>query len=165
MRCVPVIVPAWRRLYNLRAAHYTPSTVLGTAGIEASAANVEPAPDASFNGLMFEVDAAQLAALNARERCYRRVDVEVLDFVTHRPLGTAFTYSCPTDSTLLTRDPARLLPHWRDIALARTGAYQLSEAFGASWDETSFLADGDTPVLARYRDYVAQMVIDAPTLT
>ena len=82
MRCLSVTVPGWRRLYNLRAAHYTPSCVLGTPGVEASAANVEPAPGCAFNGLMFEVNAAQLASLDARERCYRRIEVEMFDFLT-----------------------------------------------------------------------------------
>jgi len=165
MRCLSVTVPGWRRLYNLRAAHYTPSCVLGTPGVEASAANVEPAPGCAFNGLMFEVNAAQLASLDARERCYRRIEVEMFDFSTERSLGVGFTYTGAADRASLVRDSSCLLPHWRDIALARTGAYQVDNTFGAFWDATSFLADGVTPVLERYRDHLAQMAVDASTLT
>ena len=164
MHYLPVVVPDWRRLYNLRATHYTPSCALGVENLEAAAANVEPAPGCRFNGLMFEADADQLESLDSRERYYRRVEVEVLDFSTQVRLGSGFTYMCPTDSAVLHRNPAALLPHWRDIVLARTGAYQVSEMFGQCWDGTSFLADGSTPVIDRYRDLLDRMATDAPHL-
>jgi hypothetical protein len=47
------------------------------------------------------------------------------------------------------------MPLWRDVVWGRTGAYQLSEAFGAFFDETTFLGDGTTRVLDVYRDLLA----------
>lgn len=79
---VPVRVPGYRRLFNLRPDHYEPSFRLSTEPIEAAAMNVEPDDSAAFNGVGFPVTAEELIALDRRERYYRRVCRTIRHFET-----------------------------------------------------------------------------------
>jgi len=149
-RFVPVVVQGYRRLFNLRPDHYEPSCVLGVAGVEAAAANVEPAVGERFNALAFPVSADELAQLDARERYYERVETAVATFGDERPFGAAFVYVSRPDARWIERDPMKLLPLWRDIELARGGAYGVGADFGAAYDRTTYLADGETLLAQRY---------------
>lgn len=159
----PVIVPGFRRLFNLRPDHYEPSYKLTDSGIEAAAMNIEPAADehqtgkaeappaeVRFNGLAFTVDEGEFEALDQRERYYERVEVDIIDFESRQALGRAYAYSSKPDARWIERDPAKLLPLWRDIAWARRGAYRFGEAFGQMYDQTTFLADGSTLMVDHY---------------
>ena len=150
----PVRVAGYRRLFNLRPDHYEPSFRLSTEPIEAAAMNVEPADDAEFNGLAFEVTADELAALDQRERFYRRVACTVEHFATGEIVGEGHFYSSDLDARWIERDPAKLLPLWRDIDYARRGAYSISQAFGRTYDRTTFLADGTTLMVDHYADHL-----------
>ena len=55
------------------------------------------------------------------------------------------------------RDIEKLMPLWRDIVWARTGAYRIGETFGRCYDETTYLADGRTLVIDRYRDVIEEV--------
>jgi hypothetical protein len=57
--------------------------------------------------------------------------------------------------TGIERDPAALLPLWRDVQWARAGAYQISPRFGTYCDRTTYLGDGATLVTARYQGHLA----------
>lgn len=149
---VPVRVPGYRRLFNLRPTHYEPSAKLDASGIEAAAMNLEPADEAEFNGLAFPVDEEELSRLDERERYYTRRSVPLLHFDTGEELGTGFAYVSAPDAPWIERDVRRLMPLWRDIVWARDGAYRISVAFGEAFDSSTFLADGRTLVVDAYRE-------------
>jgi hypothetical protein len=147
----PVIVPDFMRLFNLRPDHYEPSHRLVESPLEAAAANVRPAAGHAFNGLAFPVLKDEVPALDARERFYERIRVSILSFPDAKPMGLAFVYSAADDSPWIPGGDSGLLPRWKDIELAREGAYSVSAAFGRMYDETTYLADGRTLVVSRYR--------------
>jgi hypothetical protein len=151
-----VAVPGFRRLFNLRPDHYTPSACLAADGRECAAMNVEPAPRAWFNGVAFEVEDAELAALDLRERYYRRLEAPLVDFASREPLGTGFVYSAEPTARWIERSPDKLLPLWRDVLWARAGAYGLDPEFGRAFDRTTYLADGAVLMVERYRDALAR---------
>ncbi len=148
----PVTVHGYRRLFNLRPTHYEPSFRLSDRAIEAGASNIEPAADATFNAIAFEVSADELAQLDVRERYYARVRVPMRHFASDEPAGEAFVYASQPDAAWIVRDPDALLPRWTDVVWARTGAYRISEAFGQAFDASTYLADGHTLLVDRYRD-------------
>jgi len=158
----PVVVPGFRRLYNLRPEHYQPSLRLSQAPVEVAAANVQPAPGSCFNGLAFRVSSAELPVLDDRERYYARIQVPVLSFPDERPVGDAFVYSAGEGSPWVVGCDADLLPRWEDLLLARGGAYRLSHAFGVLFDQTSFLADGRTRVMDRYAPHLPPPMEGSP---
>lgn len=160
---VPVRVTGYRRLFNLRPTHYEPSSKLTDGGIEAGAMNLEPAEGVEFNGLAFLVTREELAALDERERYYRRREVPLLEFESGESLGTGFTYVSEPDESWIERDPARLMPLWRDVVWARAGAYRISDRFGRFFDATTYLADGETLVVDVYRE-VLDDTDDVPML-
>ena len=155
---VPVIVRGYRRLYNFAPPHYRPAFRITENPIELSAANVEPAKGAFFNGLAFEAAGEELAALDHREGIYDRVHALLERFESGEPMGTCWIYVGAPDSEFVCRDPGRLLPHWRDLAYARAGAYRIGEAFGKAFDETTFMADGKTPIVESYRDHLLELL-------
>lgn len=152
---VPVQVRGFRRLFNLRPDHYTASNLWGRPGLENGAMNVEPAEDESFNGLAFRVSPEELEKLDQRERYYDRLEAEVYDFATETPLGPGQVYSSRPDARWIERDPGKLLPLWRDVAWARSGAYAISRRFGETFDRTTYLADGESLVVDRYREHLS----------
>ena len=149
---MPVVVHGYRRLCNLRPTHYQPSLRLSPEPLEAGALNVEPADGASFNGVAFRVTADELAALDERERYYLRRTAPVYAFGTNELLGEAAFYGSDPDAEWIERDPAKLLPRWEDVIWTRAGAYAISRDFGRYLDATTFLADGCTLLIDRYRD-------------
>jgi hypothetical protein len=148
----PVIVPDYMRLFNLRPDQYQPSHRLVEGPMEAAAANVRPSAGHSFNGLAFPVLEGELSRLDDRERFYERVRVRILSFPEGKPLGFAFVYSAADASPWVPGKESGLLPRWRDIELAREGAYSVNSAFGRMYDQTTYLADGRTLVVSRYHD-------------
>ncbi len=149
---VPVLVRGYRRLFNLRPTHYDTSHKLHREPIENAAMNVEPADAASFNGLGFAVTREELEALDEREHYYGRTSIPIHHFETGELVGEGHFYVAEPDADWIERDPAKLMPLWRDIVWARTGAYGVSEAFGRCYDETTYLADGRSLMVDRYRD-------------
>jgi len=153
-RVLPVLVRGYRRLFNLRPTHYTTSFKLSREPIENAAMNVEPAPGESFNGLAFEATPEELHALDQRERYYRRRAAPVYHFDSGELLGEGHFYVSEPNASWIFRDVEKLMPLWRDVVWARTGAYRLGEAFGRCYDDTTYLADGRTLVIDRYRDVI-----------
>jgi len=149
-RIVPVVVSGYRRLFNLRPTHYESSAKFSDAGIEDAAMNVERADGAQFNALAFSVTAQELADLDERERYYSRESSELIEFGTGASLGEGHFYV--GDDPYLESDPEKLMPLWRDIVWARSGAYRVGEEFGAMYDATTYLADGRTLMIDVYRD-------------
>jgi hypothetical protein len=154
---VPVIVPGFRRLFNLRPEHYRSTAKLSTGGIECAALNVEPDPGCYLNAVAFEVSDEELEALDKRERNYSRITVQMLSFDDGQAFGQGDIYSAPLDSPFLIRDLSRLLPSWRDVVWARLGACQLGEKFGEDFDRTTYLGDGSTRMIDVYRPYLADV--------
>jgi hypothetical protein len=115
---------------------------------------VEPASGESFNGLAFEATPDELDALDQRERYYRRRAAPVYHFDSGELLGEGHLYVSEPDASWIVRDVEKLMPFWRDVVWARTGAYRLGEAFGRFYDETTYLADGRTLVIERYRHVI-----------
>ncbi|MEM1250104.1 MAG: gamma-glutamylcyclotransferase family protein [Acidobacteriota bacterium] len=153
----PVLVPGHRRLFNLRPTHYESSSKLSPKGIEDAAMNVEPAPECRFNAVAFEVEDDELGALDERERYYERVEVPLLDFSTREDLGTGYCYMSRPEAEWIERDPTKLMPLWRDVVYARTGSLRISEAFGAEFDATTYLADGSMLVQDTYGRFYDDM--------
>lgn len=148
----PVIVEDYLRSFNIRPDHYVASHKFSDGGEEVSAMNVEVSPAHSFNGLVFSVSEAELSALDIREVCYVRKLAAIRDFETGQGLGEAYLY-LGVDQWI-TRDPKRLMPHWRDIVWARKGAYGYGQAFGEYFDQTTYLADGKTLVVDVYKEFL-----------
>lgn len=151
---VPVVVQGYRRLFNLRPDHYEPSLHLTDEPLEAAALNIEPAADLRFNGVALEVTEDELRALDLREPYYRRIRVAAHRFSDAAPLGQVFVYSSDPDQPWICRDPRRLLPRWKDVLLARNGAYGISRSFGEMFDETTYMADGTTLLVEAYRRHL-----------
>lgn len=149
---LPVTVRGYRRLFNLRPDHYVASRVWGRPGIENGAMNVEPAAGEEFNGLAFRVSRQELELLDQRESAYDRIEVEACGFDSGEPIGRGQVYCSRPDARWIERDPARLLPLWRDLVWARQAAYGTGRRFGRAFDRTTYLADGTTLVADRYRD-------------
>lgn len=149
---LPVLVNGYKRLFNLRATHYESSDRLSRDGLERAAMNVEPCHGARFNGVAFRVDQAELAILDQRECYYERRAAPVYHFATGQPVGEGQFYSSHPEASWIDRDPARLLPRWRDVLWSRRGAYDLGTAFGRTYDATTYLANGRDLVIDRYRE-------------
>jgi len=148
----PVIVRGYKRLFNLRPTHYENSHKLGGKPIENAAMNVEPCENGRLNGLAFPVTDEELESLDERERYYHREQTTVYAFDTHERIGRAHLYISEPDALWIERDISKLMPLWRDIVWARNGSYGISESFGRVYDETTYLADGETPMIEVYRD-------------
>ncbi len=86
---------------------------------------------------------------------YDRLGVEATDFETGTLLGPCHIYSSKPDARWIERDPGKLLPQWRDVVWARAGAYRIGRRFGETFDQTTYLADGETLVADRYRDHLS----------
>lgn len=153
----PIVVKNYRRLFNLLPDHYEADNRLRVDFTEKAAANIEPAEGFQFNGLSFEANASDLEGLDKRERYYHRSIVPCFDFETGASLGVCHVYESPLDARWIERDIAKLLPLWRDIVYAREGAYRISEAFGQMYDETTYLADGETLLIDYYKDYLLEL--------
>lgn len=162
----PVVVNGFRRSFNLRPGHYEPSYHLTHEPLELGAMNVQPLEGYSFNGVAFSVSKGELEVLDEREKYYQRIEVQVEafpDFVGFpvQEAGSvegaasargAFVYSAGPESPWVIDDPEMLRPHWRDLILAREGAYALGKPFGVMFDSTTYLAGGRTLVVDEYRD-------------
>jgi len=157
----PVVVRDFKRLFNLRPDHYTASMKHSRDPVEVLAANAQPSPGSSFNGLAFRVAREELAALDERERWYDRVRVPLLSFPGEQPLGEAHIYSAGEGSPWVPADGRALLPRWEDVVLARGGAYEVGEEFGRMFDRTTYLADGKTLLVERYREHLPPQGEDA----
>jgi hypothetical protein len=162
---LPVVVSGYQRLFNLRPDKYQPSFFRTDQPLEVAAMNVTPLDGARFNGLAFPVTDDDLAALDERERYYERVWVPILAFEGRREaegryvaqrspisLGNAWVYSAGPDAPAVFDASDGFLPHWRDVVVAREGAYAVSEVFGKMFDQTTYMPDGRTLVAEEYRD-------------
>ncbi|MHC5036408.1 MAG: gamma-glutamylcyclotransferase family protein [Planctomycetota bacterium] len=159
---IPVIVKDFRRLYNYAPPHYTPAFRISEEPFERAAANIEPAQGGLFNGLAFAASEAEVEALDRRESEYDRVSVSLVHFETKEDIGKGEVYLCPPNLPSIIRDVRALLPHWRDIVYARVGAYRIGEAFGRTFDETTFMADGQTLVADAYKDVLHELTLPLP---
>jgi len=101
-----------------------------------------------FNGILLSIDLAEIDALRGREvgydlspvLCLRWNDLGAPPFISH-------TLSCPDDPDRGDgRLDATLLPHRRYYQVCREGAGSLGDRFLDLWLETTYLADGITPV-------------------
>jgi len=146
-RAIPVLVEGYRRLFNLHPTHYEPSYHLTPEPLEVGAMNVQRAPGFHFNGLAFSLSLQELEALDERERYYERIWASTVRFPGGEILGEAFVYSAAPGSPWVVDDPTLIQPHWRDVVLARRGAYAVGRDFGELFDATTYLADGETLVV------------------
>jgi hypothetical protein len=104
-RSVPVTVRGFRRLCNVRAAHYQPSCRISQEPIEMGALNVEPAAGAVFNGPAFLVSDDELSLLDRRERWYERRIALLHAFDSDEVIGEGHFYASPPDAAWIERDP------------------------------------------------------------
>ena len=155
----PVVIHGFKRLFNLLPPHYKPSFKISDLPVEKAAANVVQQSEASINGIAFEVSEAELDALDQREKHYNRFETTLYDFESCASIGTGFIYAADKNRATLTNDPT-FLPDWEDISWARTGAYRYGQKFGALYDKTTFLADGETLVVDRYINWLDQLILN-----
>jgi hypothetical protein len=151
----PAVIRGYRRLFNLRPDHYEPSLRFSSLPIEAGAMNLEPCPGALVNAVAFLVTEEELAALDRRERYYRREDVPVYRFPDQTYIDQGAIYISKPNARWIERNPKRLLPRWDDIVEARAGSYALGIEFGRMFDETTYLADGRTLVFDHYLEHLS----------
>lgn len=154
----PVIVSGFKRLFNILPSHYKPSFKISELPIERAAANIIESGTSHFNGLAFEVSNTELQAIDKREQHYNRIEAEIFEFDSRKSMGYAFVYAAKETQAILTNDPF-YLPDWIDIQWARTGAYRYGKMFGEMYDRTTYLADGKTLVMDRYKNYQDQLLI------
>ena len=154
----PIVIEGFQRLFNLKPDHYEADNRLFADGRETGAANVRPLANYEFNGLCFEAEANELEALDKRERYYQRLAAPCRDFFTAEALGTCYVYSSPLDARWLMTDTNQLLPLWRDVVYARVGAYRISQTFGQMYDETTYLADGQTLLVDYYQEHLEDLL-------
>ena len=155
----PVVIYGFKRLFDLLPTHYKPSFKISNLPVEKAAANVTEYPGARMNGLAFEVSKAELDALDQREKHYNRYETTLYDFKSGASIGTGLVYAANKNMATLTNDPA-FLPDWEDISWARTGAYRHGPEFGRMYDQTTFLADGETLVVDRYANWLDELILD-----
>lgn len=155
---IPVIFHGFKRLFNLLPSHYKPSYKISRMPVEKAAANIIQHQGASVNGLAFEVSDDELDALDRREKHYKRIETTLYNFDSHKPIGKGFVYAAEETKATVTNDPS-FLPDWEDISWARTGAYSYGAEFGLMYDNTTFLADGETLVVSRYVNWLDQLII------
>ena len=153
----PVVIPGFKRLFNLRPTHYESSAKFSDTGIENAAMNVEPWEGGHFNGVAFEATTDEIEALDKRELYYDRVSVPVVDFSSGQSLGNGFCYMSKLDAEWIERDNEKLMPLWRDIVWARTGSAGICEAFAEDYDQTTYMADGTTLMTDVYREFLSDM--------
>ncbi len=154
---IPVVVNGFRRIFNLRPGHYEPSYHLTHEPVELAAMNVQPMDASTFNGVAFPVSKKDLEVLDEREKYYQRIEVRIDPFPGSGSLAggrEAFVYSAGPESPWVIDDPDLLRPHWRDLILAREGAYALGRPFGEMFDSTTYLAGGRTLAVDEYSDHL-----------
>lgn len=154
---IPVVIQGCKRLYNLVPDHYPSENRLGRGAIEKAAANSVFADGYSFNAIAFEVKASELEQLDARERYYKRVSAPCHEFHSKKELGECYFYMSEPDARWIENDINKLLPLWRDIVYARVGSYRVSEDFGKLYDQTSWMADGETLVVDYYKNHLDEL--------
>jgi len=154
---IPVVIKGCKRLYNLIPDHYTAENRIGRGPIERAAANSIFAEGYSFNAVVFRVKAAELGKLDQRERYYKRVSAPCFEFFSKKELGECYFYMSDPDERWIENDINKVLPLWRDIVYARVGSYRVSEEFGKLYDETSWMADGETLIADYYKDYLSEL--------
>jgi hypothetical protein len=153
----PVFVEGFQRLFNLLPAHYEPSFFITQDPVEVAAMNVRPSSVHRFNGLAFKVTMEELEALDEREKYYDRNWIRIRAFPDGPPMGEAFAYVARPDSPWVTDVPQGLRPRWKDVLMAREGAYAVSRGFGEMFDETTFMADGRSLVVEEYRHHLPEI--------
>jgi hypothetical protein len=151
---LPVRVRGYRRLFNLRPTHYATSFKLSRDPIENAATNVEPAPGESFKRPRIRSDARRAPSARPKRAVLPRKTAPIYQFDSGALLGDGHFDVSEPDASWIVRGVEKLMPLRRDVVWARVGPYGIGEAFGRCYDETTYLADGRTLVIDRYREVI-----------
>jgi len=147
---VPVIVAGAKRLFNYEMDpvpdRYGPLRVPE----DRAALNVRVTyrPDDLLNGVHTRVAREEIAALRTREAGYDLLPVPWVPWTApERPPAVAYILTAPEEVIAgRRRTSAAINPHRQYYALCRAGAASFGAEFLAFWLESTFLADGTTPV-------------------
>jgi hypothetical protein len=166
----PVLVPGFRRLFNLiMLSQVEREADLGGQAVGALNAVVDPAEE--LGAVAFSLTEEEFGPLDRREYCYFKIkDIPIADFYTGESLDAGLLYSVYPAAELEERFPERyrgeigplggdgitsseILPGDAYLTLCLQGAYSWGEDFGVHFLDHSFLADGRIP-LREYLDGV-----------
>lgn len=126
----PILVRGYKRLFNLAVSKGRNPDVL----------NVQKARGKTFNGVLFHVDEQELRRIMEREEDYNLEETHAYDFRTKRMVGKGFVCA----DYVVGIDRLKRLPEKKYFILCREAAYHISLPFGEYWDQTTYLADGNT---------------------
>jgi hypothetical protein len=145
-----VIAFGVRRVFNYeiseRVSRYGPPASPKSRG--ALNVIVTGRPEDVVNGLLFRIPVRDLAAFRAREIGYDLVPVPIVPWDRrNEPPTLAYILSCPDESREgRIRTSVDVLPHRAYYKVCREGAASFGEDFLRFWLDSTYLADGITPV-------------------
>jgi hypothetical protein len=146
---LPIVGFGAKRLFNydmpLLDRYGPPHEPRSNAALNAEATSD---PMDLVNGVCISIPLGELDAFRKRELGYDLARVPCLDWAdpSGRPFP-AWILCCPADADLAARITSRdLLPHHKYYRVCRTGAEVFGDRFLRLWLETTYLADGITPV-------------------
>lgn len=126
---MPVIVPGYRRVFNMTTKRTPGTNVL----------NLRRDAGSEFNAVLFEVNQNEFRELLKREFRYNVEEAEAIDFYTRKKVGSCLIF---INEHIDLDDKNPPSPAYFD--LCRKAAYEIGEDFGKAWDATTFLPQGTT---------------------
>lgn len=124
----PVIVKGYKRIFNVLAKNHT------------DLLNIERKPGHYFNGVLFTVTSDELKKIKLRERPeYSLFKSWAYDFSTNKKIS----WSSLAVDLHHSLDHFRHQPNRLYFKSCREAAYAISNKFGRTWDETTYLANGE----------------------
>ena len=125
----PVIVRGYKRVFNVKDYQLKNPDVL----------NLKKSRNSFFNGVLFHINKKELESLKKREDPYNLEETECFDFKTKKSLGNCLICIDHHKAT----DHHHQNPNKSYFILCREAAYQISEEFGKTWDETTFTSSNE----------------------
>lgn len=145
----PVIAFGARRLFNYKMPKNTRRYGSTTRHTRA-ALNVQTTDniDDVVNGILFEITLEEIPAIRAREIGYDLVPIATINWNENKdPPFLTYILRCPDELPMgkrLTSD--QIVPHRQYYLICRRGARKVGEDFLRFWLDTTYLADGVTPI-------------------
>lgn len=147
----PVIVFGARRIFNYSmdsavTRYGTPENKQESAALNI---NVTGSLDDTFNAILLELPPGEIPALREREIDYDLEPVVYIDWHSDKKdVDVAYALICPDNAKIKNkRIDNSLFPHREYYKVCKEGAGEFGGKFLQYWLETTYLADGNTPVM------------------
>lgn len=122
----PVIVKGYRRVFNILDEDSGHDVL-----------NLVKSRKSFFNGVLFQVDDAELTRIKTREEIYNLESAYAYDFLSGKRLCKCVIV---TDQ-IVAIDRKGRTPDRDYFVLCREAAYHISRRFGECWDKTTYTSD------------------------